>query len=74
MPIIANSYFSGAGRQVVRKRIKKVFQEMKKETYVCSKCHRTVELVYLPDILPETKELFDTLFKTKLCSKCCRIN
>ena len=66
MEIIANSCFNNI------KFLKR--SKMKKETYVCSKCHRTVELIYLPDILPETKKLFDTLLKTKLCIKCCRIN
>ena len=66
MEIIANSYFNNI------KFLKR--SKMKKETYICSKCHRTVELIYLPDILPETKKLFDTLFKTKRCRKCCRIN
>lgn len=66
MEIIANSYFNNI------KFLKR--SKMKKETYICSKCHQTVELIYLPDILPETKKLFDTLFKTKRCRKCCRIN
>ena len=66
MEIIANSCFN------IIKFLKR--SKMKKETYVCSKCHRTVELIYLPDILPETKKLFDTLFKTKLYKNCYKIN
>jgi len=44
----------------------------KVEPFYCLRCGAPVELVYLPDMMPSTRVLFDSLKNLRLCSKCYR--